>query len=154
MAVVLVVPGFSGSELFTPPTFFGVGPSIKVWLNYGLIASGGWKLLGLEADGVTPSTNLTGPLVPGLPLPDYYGQTTDWLTRNGWSVVGAKIDWRHTLAQSGLLLADQVGQLAALQPVHVLAHSRGGLAMRAAFPVLASRGQLGLIGRCVGLGVP
>jgi hypothetical protein len=154
MAVVLIVPGFSGSELFTPRAFGGWLPSTKVWLNYALIAGGGWKLLGLQPDGTMPSPPLTSALIPGLPLPDYYGQTSNYLASRGWSVVGARIDWRGTIDSDGGRLAGQIEELADRAPIHILAHSRGGLVTRAALGQLAARGRLGLVGRVAGLGVP
>lgn len=154
MSAIVLVPGFSGSELFTPPSVFGIGPNINVWLNYAVLAAGGWKWLGLEADGRTPSTPYTGPLRPGLPLGDYYGQTCDFFVHRGWTVYGAKLDWRGLIAWDGALLADQVAALAAQAPLHLVCHSRGGLVARSAFQALAGRGQLGLVGRAVGLGVP
>ena len=151
---VIIVPGIGGNELYTPASLFGLGPRLRVWLDYSTIGAGGWRLLGLQADGITPSVPLTGPLTPGLPLPPYYALLCDRLRRLGWNVIGARLDWRGTIQRDAIRLADQVEEHGQGEPVHVIAHSRGGLVMRAALALLQQRGRLGRVGRCLGLGVP
>jgi len=152
--IVLLVPGVSGSELFTPPTLFGFGPPIRVWLNYAVIAGGGWRWLTLAADGVSPTVPLTGPLVPGGPLGDYYGLLITSLNNRGWPVSWPRLDWRQEIALDGARLAAYIRTLTQYSPVHLVCHSRGGLVARSALGLLAASGDLGLIGRVVGLGVP
>lgn len=151
---VVVVPGIGGSTLTTPPSLFGFGPPIEVWLVPAALAAGGWRLLGLSADGVTPDVPLTGRLTPGLPLGHYYATLTYQLERLGWRVVSPRGDWRLQALWDAATLADLIRREGASGPVHVLAQSRGGLVLRAALELLRLTGELGLVGRCAGLGVP
>lgn len=152
--IVLLVPGVSGSELYTPPSFFGLGPRIKVWLSYSTIAAGGWRWLALAPDGISPTVPLTGPLVPGGPLIDYYGILVNSLNARGWPVSWPQLDWRQTIALDGARLAAAIRAQIGYAPIHLVCHSRGGLVARSALAELAASGDLGLIGRVVGLGVP
>lgn len=151
---VILVPGIGGNELYTPASLFGYGPKLRVWLDYVTIVGGGWRLLGLASDGITPSVPLAGPLEPGGPLPPYYALMGDRLRRLGWNVIGAKLDWRGTVARDATRLAALIAEEGATEPVRVIAHSRGGLVLRAALAQLLASGQLGRVGRCLGLGVP
>lgn len=151
---IILVPGFGGSMLTTPPSFFGYGPPIGVWLNPPALAAGGWRLLGLAADGVTPDVPLTGRLSAGYPLPYYYSVFQNWFAARGWRVVSPVGDWRLELDIDRDALLNTVYAEAANAPLHLIGHSRGGLVMRAALESLRRNGDLGLIGRCAGLGVP
>lgn len=151
---VMIVPGIGGSTLYTPPALFGLFQPLKLWLNVLALPGGGWRLLGLSADGVTPDVPLTGQLVPGLALVEYYSTLSDQLRRRGWRVVDARLDWRQQIVRDAQRLADQVIELRHNGPVHLLCHSRGGLVARRAFTLLAQVQALHLVGRCAGLGVP
>lgn len=154
LGTVLIVPGFSGNELWTPRSFFGLGPQIKVWLNYTGLVAGSWRWLALAPDGVTPTFPGVGAIYAGLPLPDYYGQIATYLEKQGWTVFGAMLDWRELLTLDGQRLSDTVVSLAAQAPIHIVAHSRGGLVTRSALQILSQAGKLALVGRVAGLGVP
>lgn len=140
---VVVVPGFCGSELRA--SAFGLRHT--VWLDYATMLAGGWRLL--ASQGIIP-------LSAGPPLGAYYGLLTQRLERHGWRVASPRIDWRRPIAENGQVLAAAVRQLAQNHggPIHMIGHSRGGLVMRSALQVLGASGDLGLVGRCVGMGVP
>lgn len=154
LGTILLVPGIGGCQLQSPPAFFGLSPGIPIWLNPAVMIAGGWRLLGLAPNGLDPDVILTGPMVPGLPLPAYYDLATQHLTAKGWNVVGARLDWRQDLWLDGQRLAEQIEANQDNGPVHLVAHSRGGLVCRAALKLLGDVGKLHLVGRCVGLGVP
>lgn len=151
---VVIVPGIGGNDLRTQPALFGLGPSLPLWLNLAALGSGGWRLMGLAPDGITPNVPLTGPLVPFEPLALYYSTLDQGLARRGWFVVGANLDWRQLMALDGERLATAIRQLRDSAPVHLVCHSRGGLVARHALALLRASGDLGLVGRVIGLGVP
>lgn len=154
MATVIVVPGISGSELYTPPAFFGYGAPIKVWLNYPLIAAGAWRWLELQPDGITPSFPGVGILTPGQPVAPYYDTIGLYLGRAGYDVVGCPCDWRRTIASDADRLVSLIRQTATREAVSLVCHSRGGLVARYALHILDLVGQVSLVNRAFGLGVP
>lgn len=154
LGTVLIVPGTGGSELSTPPSFFGLGPPIRVWLNYPVLVAGAWRWLGLMPDGITPSFPGVGILQPGHLIPDYWGIFSTRFSWAGWSVVHAQTRWISQIDTDAQNLADLIRSMGADAPIHCLAHSRGGLVLRAALNLLSASGDLGMVGRCAGLGVP
>ncbi len=154
MASIMIVPGIGGNELHTLSLFFGLGPPQTIWLNRAVILAGGWRWLALAADGASPAYPFTQPLYAGCPLPKYYGAAEIQLTELGWDVRGARLDWRRDLETSAAQLVERLIYLQSEAPFHLLAHSRGGLVTRLALSELAASGQLGLVGRVAGLGVP
>lgn len=151
---VILVPGIGGNNLYTPPTFFGLAPRSRIWLNPATMGAGGWRLLGLGPDGISPDVPFAGSLIPGPPLANYYDALAKQLEALGWVVLGAEVDWRLSLSRNVDALVRQVGRQQGRGSVHLLAHSRGGLLCRAAMPALASAGYLDRLGWCAGLGVP
>jgi pimeloyl-ACP methyl ester carboxylesterase len=151
---VIIVPGIGGNEIWTPPAFFLAGQRGRIWLDYLALLAGGWQLLALRDDGITPDFPFTGQLQPGQPLPEYYGQLQQFLQSYGFHAVGAQLDWRQVLARDGDRLVSQIRQLESYGPVHLVGHSRGGLVMRQALAQLDAAGELGRVGRCITLGTP
>lgn len=154
LGTVIIVPGIGGNELSTPPTLFGLGPEARIWLNPAAMAGGGWRLLGLAPDGLTPDVPFTGAIIPGLPLSGYYNPLTEMLSQYGWRVVGARLDFRQSWIQDAARLVATIRNESIDRPVHLVAHSRGGLVARAAIEILRSTGELGRLSWCCGLGVP
>ncbi len=154
MATLLIVPGVAGSEITTPPSFFGLGPPIKVWLSYAGMVAGTWRWLALAADGVTPTFPGVGALNAGPLVTPYYDVALSWFVSRGYRVYAAQNFWLGVLENDAINLAAQIVSLSAEAPIHVLAHSRGGLVLRRALQLLAASNQLGWVGRCAGLGVP
>jgi hypothetical protein len=154
LGTIIIVPGIGGADLNSQPTLFGLGPALNVWLNPTAMIAGAWRWLGLSADGLTPDTPLTGPLRPGMPLTAYYDVMAGWLRQRGWRVISPSQDWRV----QGIHDAHRLVNLIRLQresaPLHIICHSQGGLIARHAFEILLQSGELGLVGRCAGLGVP
>lgn len=154
MPALLIVPGVGGSEIYTPPSLFGLGPPIRVWLNYAGLVAGTWRWLALGADGRTPTFPGVGGLYAGGLVNPYYTQAWIWFASRGYRVFEAQNFWPGTIELDADALAAQIVSLSGEAPIHCMAHSRGGLVLRRALQILAASNQLGLVGRCAGLGVP
>lgn len=154
MPALLIVPGLGGNEIWTPPSFFGLGDRIKIWLNYAGITVGIWRWLALAADGLTPTFPGVGSLDAMGPTEPYYSISYQWFSNRGYAVSFASNFWLGPIESDAISLAHQITGMYAQAPVNILAHSRGGLVTRRALQLLAAQGNLGLVGRVAGLGVP
>jgi pimeloyl-ACP methyl ester carboxylesterase len=115
--LAVVLPGTMGSELEVRGR--------DVWLNYWALLRGGLKDLEIDAGGVD-ATDL---------LDDFYGPLLERLARTH-RVEIHPYDWRQSIRQAAALLADRLESLLpeaerTRQPVHLVAHSMGGLVARA-----------------------
>ena len=135
--IAIVLPGTMGSSLAVADD--------RVWLEYLDIAFGGLEKLTVDASGV----------VAGDLLGDFYGDFLVYLSRTH-KVRPYAYDWRLSLDDAVAGLAAQLdqalgdGELSG-QPVHVVAHSMGGLVARltlARHPRLLERLQA-LPGSCL-----
>ena len=123
---VVVLPGLMGSALHT---IDARGNDEEIWLNLWQIARGRVGRLRLAADGVLqadPSYSTR----PGKVLWKYYGELVLAMRRH-WRVLVFGFDWRKDLrlAADGLL-ASINSQFGPDEPVHLVAHSMGGLVAR------------------------
>lgn len=148
---VVLVPGTAGSELYWERVPF-VRP--VAWLSPPTLLAGAFNQMSLPVSGEGGSGLPVGSFSGGGPLPFYYGILMDRLTRAGWSVLAPQLDWRREISHSAAILAQLIRASAHLSPLKVVAHSRGGLVVRKALALLAASGQLSLVSRVVGLGVP
>jgi hypothetical protein len=115
--VVVVLPGIMGSQL-------SVGKS-AVWMNLLRLARGGLSSLGMAAGNVTPT---------GL-LRDGYAAACAYLSQTH-TVVEFPYDWRQPIDDTAEKLRGMLEELlpqaeASSQPIRLLAHSMGGLVVRA-----------------------
>jgi hypothetical protein len=120
--VVVVLPGIMGSQLSADDG--------AIWLNLPRLARGGLTALGMTATGV----EATGLLRNG------YAAVCAYLSQTH-TVVEFPYDWRQPLDQTASRLRDALEEIlpaaeAANQPIRLLAHSMGGLVVRA---MLATR---------------
>lgn len=151
---LLIVSGLLGSELTVQTHAFGVVPDTPLWLNYALMASGAYIGLTLDDTGLHNFYPTVGDLGPGGPLPAYYRETINYFVQAGYNVFAANLDWRQQVELDAQRVVTLLQEIGSESPCNVLCHSRGGLVIRRALGLLESAGQLGLIGRIAGFGVP
>lgn len=114
--LAVVLPGTMGSHLSVAGD--------HVWLNYGALLLGGLKKLRRDANGVTP-TEL---------IDQFYGPLLEFLARSH-RVEYVAYDWRLSIREAAGRLADTLERCLPQaerdnQPVHLVAHSMGGLVVR------------------------
>lgn len=115
--VALVLPGAMGSQLRAGDD--------RIWLSYWDLARGKLEELSRDATGVAPVDLLD----------QFYGDLLTYLARSH-RVEPFPYDWRISLLDSADRLADKLRELLPWceehgQPIRILAHSMGGLVMRA-----------------------
>jgi CHAT domain-containing protein len=115
--IVVVLPGTMGSELRAD--------NDAVWLDYWALLKGGLKRLAMDRPGITPV---------GL-VDQFYGPLMEFLARTH-QVELFPYDWRQSVRQAAAHLADKLEPLVAQaersgQPLRLVAHSMGGLVVRA-----------------------
>jgi pimeloyl-ACP methyl ester carboxylesterase len=124
---VVVLPGIMGSEL----TAYQGGAGTLVWLSLVRIAFGWLPRLRLAEDGLNPFDAAAGysARATGI-LNKYYGKILVKLNAS-WNVRPFWYDWRKNLdvaaAELGAFLE---AQFPTDEPVHIVAHSMGGLVAR------------------------
>ncbi|MFM8442282.1 MAG: CHAT domain-containing protein [Methylococcus sp.] len=141
--IVFVLPGTMGSHLAIKAG--------RIWLDYLDLARGGLFKLGIKAPGIGPA---------GL-LEDYYGDLVEFLS-DTHQVIDFPYDWRRSILDAAKLLHQQVEDWLPKcednrQPMRFIAHSMGGLvvrAMMAQFPQTWARIQKLPDSRLVMLGTP
>lgn len=151
---VIVVPGFLASGLRTGARAYGWIPGEVVWLNYIVIAQGGWRYLTLDNTGEHTTYPWVGDLQGEAPLQAYYQDLFNYLTVQNYNGSVSVNDWRRAMVFDATNLANQIRAAAGAAPVNIVCHSRGGLVTRVALHLLLQSGDIGLIGRVAGLGVP
>jgi pimeloyl-ACP methyl ester carboxylesterase len=120
--VVVVMPGIMGSTLTAP----GNSDRNEVWLDKDELFFGGLDKLALGE--------------PNIEAPDLIGETyrefIKYLIDEGFDVVKAPFDWRLSISDAADKIAPQIEawfEIAqkANKPMHIVAHSLGGLVCRA-----------------------
>lgn len=115
--IAVVIPGTLGSSLSASGDL--------VWLHYRRLAFGGFARLAWQKEKV----------VPGEPIADFYGPLLEHLATTH-HVAPFAYDWRDSLLAAAARLVEHLQPLVAQaertqQSVHVVAHSLGGLVVRA-----------------------
>lgn len=114
--IVVLVPGAMGTTLHCKGK--------PVWLDFSALLLGGMKHLGIDAQDVTPSA----------PMEDFYGPLLEHLAREH-HVQALAYDWRLSLTVNAQRLQEALKPLVARAeeqrvPLHLVAHSMGGLVTR------------------------
>jgi len=117
--IVFVLPGIMGSHLAIDGE--------RIWLDFAQIAFGGMSRLGVKSSGDR--------VEPQEPIAESYGELIQFLAQTH-DVRPFAYDWRESLRISAerLLLLMSAAQLEAAstdQPLRIIAHSMGGLVVRA-----------------------
>jgi pimeloyl-ACP methyl ester carboxylesterase len=120
---VIVLPGLMGTQL---DSVDAGGDSDRVWVNMFRIFTGRLDDLRLSLDGAPLPPSHTVRI--GSIFPDYAHLLLELQTR--WQLRPFPFDWRVDIDQSATALAELVRTWAAGEPVHLLAHSMGGLVAR------------------------
>lgn len=121
---VILVPGIMGSGLASTAG----GDVDDIWLNFARLAVGRIERLRLTPDGSRDaSAGLTVNASELLQLA--YARTVLWL-RARWRVETFAFDWRKDIDAASDALARFVREKFRGQPVHLVAHSMGGLVSR------------------------
>jgi pimeloyl-ACP methyl ester carboxylesterase len=121
---IIFIPGIMGSEL----TVTDRGDDDVVWISFWRLIKGGIKKLQLAADGVREADSTLRVQPSGLDK-DSYAETILWLKAH-WNVEPFAYDWRKDLDQAAEGLKDFIQGKFKDQPVHLVAHSMGGLVSR------------------------
>ena len=115
--IAVVLPGTMGSQLRVDDD--------TIWLDYWALLKGGLKRLAMGRDGIVPV---------GL-VDQFYGPLVEFLARSH-QVEIFPYDWRHSVRQAAARLAETLEPLVTQaerggQPLRLVAHSMGGLVVRA-----------------------
>jgi pimeloyl-ACP methyl ester carboxylesterase len=122
---IVLLPGIMGSSL---TTFDGGGDEDLIWIHLLRLAFGQIGRLQLRPDGA-------GEADPGLHVKATdidkrtYARAILWL-RARWNVQPFTYDWRKDIDEAAHALAACIRATFGDQPVHLLAHSMGGLVAR------------------------
>jgi hypothetical protein len=120
---VIVLPGLMGTQL---DAVDAGGDADRIWVNMFRIVTGRLDELRLTLDGAAhppPHTVRTASI-----FPLYAHLLLELQTR--WQTRPFPFDWRIDIDQSASALAEVVRSWGAGEPVHLLAHSTGGLVAR------------------------
>lgn len=122
---VVVLPGITGSELMAE---YADGKRRLLWIDFiNLILGRALAALALTAAGgpADPSVRISP---RGFVLGWYLNLVTS--LQNEWDVLPVSFDWRLDIDHSANALAAKIEQWAHGEPVHIVAHSMGGLVSR------------------------
>jgi pimeloyl-ACP methyl ester carboxylesterase len=123
---VVVIPGIMGSEL---TAIDRRGNQDRIWLTIARIAFGRVARLRLSDDGLS-EWNASHDIRPTGVLKRYYGDVLLALNEN-WDVRAFWFDWRKDLSLSAAELHSKISNwFGDKTPVHIVAHSMGGLVAR------------------------
>ncbi len=117
---VVVLHGIMGSEL----SRYGVGNPSLIWVQILKLISGGFTDLALDDSGNSPNDVRSS----GIYL-RYYGALLLSLNQE-WNVKPFFFDWRRDIRFAAAGLNDMLTTQFPNQPVHLVAHSMGGLVAR------------------------
>ena len=121
---VLVLPGIMGTELDSVDR---KGDSDRVWINFVRLIAGRIADLELKDDG-SPALAGTHVRIAGVHRKTYLPLLLELDTH--WDVRPFGFDWREDIDKSAARLDGEVKAFGAGGPVHLVAHSMGGLVSR------------------------
>ncbi len=123
---VVFIPGIMGSEL---TAFDHSGTPDPIWLNVLRIVAGRLDRLRLDEKGLAGIDHQYDVRASGI-LKRYYGELLLTLSRH-WRVRAYWFDWRKDINIAAEELASKItGWFGSDAPVHIVAHSMGGLVAR------------------------
>ena len=111
--VVVLIPGVMGSNL--------VQNGHEIWLNYGRIVTGSVTRLAIENKDIEPSSLVATP----------YQAFVEYLQAKDYEVLIFPFDWRQSTSVAASRLATTLKEYEHLDKIQIVAHSMGGLVVRA-----------------------
>jgi pimeloyl-ACP methyl ester carboxylesterase len=149
-----LIPGLAGSQLFSDPGLANI-----VWVDVGILATGGMRLLWLDSDGLTPLPGKGVELYPGGVLGIIYGAPWGTVVSDqrlaGWTPIFWGYDWRLDVKIKGERLGlDILTHVASGSPCTLVGHSNGGAVARYAWSWLKGMGRENLVRRIITIGTP
>src|SRR5215211_28860 len=121
---VVVIHGIMGAEL---SSISRTADSVRIWLTALRLMDGGLERLRLSSDGRTDADGAFDVRATGI-LKRHYGELLLALSQR-WNVRAFWFDWRKDLNHAAAALdAQMTGWFGDTAPVHIVAHSMGGLA--------------------------
>lgn len=152
MPYAMIFPGLAGNELrFLLP---GTDTYVTIWLSIGKLVFGGWELLRLAPDGLSPPVFGAPPLEGGYAIDHIYPILQAHMRREGFTLWDARVDWRLPLTANVESVVRQVESILLPEPIHFIAHSRGGFVAAAVAARMVAMGRRHRIGRVVSMGTP
>ena len=133
---IIFIPGIMGSEL----TVTEDGDDDTVWISFPRLIWGGINKLRLTKDGMREADSARRVQPSGLDK-DSYAETILWL-KAYWNVEPFAYDWRKDLDQAAERLKELVETKFKNQPVHLVAHSMGGLRVQEFHSALPQRVEI------------
>jgi pimeloyl-ACP methyl ester carboxylesterase len=121
---VLVLPGIMGTELDSVDR---KGDTDRIWINFIRLIAGRIVDLGLNDDG-SPAQPGTHVRIAGVHRKTYLPLLLELDTR--WDVRPFGFDWREDIDKSAARLDGEIKAFGAGGPLHLVAHSMGGLVSR------------------------
>jgi len=121
---IIFLPGIMGSELSVTEE----GDDDVIWVSFLKLIRGGIAKLRLNKDGTQEANSGLRVQPSGLDK-DSYAETILWL-KAYWNVEPFAYDWRKDLDQAAANLNALIETKFKDQPVHLVAHSMGGLVSR------------------------
>ena len=124
---VVVIHGIMGSELSNFESLAAIDSS-KIWVHYWRIFRGWFERLVLNSDGQTSPYNVRATGI----MQDYYGELLLQLLIKNWDAQHFWFDWRKDINTSAQELNAKInGWFGTDTPVHIVAHSMGGVVSQA-----------------------
>lgn len=120
--VVIYLPGIMGSHLEIPKAGQQAGAGDRVWLDVLQLGLGGLERIRIEQQ-----------VAPEALVEMFYGELAEFLGESH-DVIAFPYDWRNPVEEAAQRLEHKLQSIleaAPKQPVHLLAHSMGGLVVRA-----------------------
>ncbi|MBN1662759.1 MAG: CHAT domain-containing protein [Deltaproteobacteria bacterium] len=122
---IVLVPGIMGSSLMTTDT---EGDADLIWISLFRLVAGQIRRLAFKPDGASED-NSRYVVTPGELDKRVYTRAVLWLQAS-WNVESFPFDWRKDIDTASDALAVFIKQKFPHQPVHLVAHSMGGLVCR------------------------
>jgi pimeloyl-ACP methyl ester carboxylesterase len=122
---VIFLHGITGSDLGVA---YSAGNTKNIWVNFWSLLRGGICNIKLSADG-TKDDIQTGQVIPTGVNKRYYARAV-FALGSRWNVTPFAYDWRKDIDDASHALARLIRSSFQDKPVHLVAHSMGGLVCR------------------------